>query len=774
MVRSFEFLILFLFLAFKLSFSQDTKENSLELYQKLKGLDLDNSKTAEAVDLSIEKDVATFNLIQGKIYFLEPIHDKVTGFVFIGEGRFEFTPPTRIEKYQLERFTGTEKLNAVFTEAYFRFTDGTFEELESKIKLFSGEIESDAKKILKDGQKRAESKLKENLEAWILKDMLENSKPGFFFCEILPEDEQRLFFSYYPDDFEEVSLRKEVLGELTRTDIVCSFHEKKDYEDGLPTDETDFKDEIKVENYRMDITIKSSGELEAEVGVEFLPLVSGIRVLNFYLSDKLKVQKIEDDNGDSLSFIRENDTYDLFVILPEPSIKEKVSVLVFKYSGDILDQNFYGDYYIKSSTYWYPRYGYLTHSTYDLTFRTPPQYKFVSIGKKKNEKREGEYLVTQWKQDFPVAAAAFNMGNFEIYDLKYKGIPEVKVYYVEESHKRFTQDFNRYLAKYDLSAEVMARGAHMKDNIGADVVNSLNFFQESYGELPFLSISATEIPASHGQGLPGLLHLSWGSFQREEEFVVESFRAHEVSHQWWGHMVGWESYHDLWLSEGFAEYSGLWFAQLSTKNNKKFFSELESFRKDILGKGDPFSDGSKAGPLWLGHRLSSSKSEDYITLVYEKGAYILHMLRNMMMDFSDFSDDKFKRMMRDYVKTYYGKKASTEDFKSIVDKHFQEDMSWFFDQWVYGIEIPKYVFSYSVDKVEDKFEVTVKVKQKNVSPDFKMQVPIVVVFTDDSYSVFRIMVDKPLNDIKLPLIEKEVGEVVLNPFHSVLCEVEEE
>ena len=131
-------------------------------------------------------------------------------------------------------------------------------------------------------------------------------------------------------------------------------------------------------------------------------------------------------------------------------------------------------------------------------------------------------------------------------------------------------------------------------------------------------------------------------------------------------------------------------------------------------------------------------------------------------------------MMKDFVKTYYGKTASTEDFKGIVDKHFVEDMSWFFEQWVYGTDIPKYIHSYSVDKVDNTYQVIMKVKQKNVSPDFKMTVPVVVVFVDDSYSVFRIMVDKPNNEIKLPLVGKEVKEVVFNPFRSVLCEVEEE
>src|SRR5574341_437365 len=202
--------------------------------------------------------------------------------------------------------------------------------------------------------------------------------------------------------------------------------------------------------------------------------------------------------------------------------------------------------------------------------------------------------------------------------------------------------------------------------------------------------------------------------------------------------------------QGFAEYSGIWFAQSSLKDNKKFFLVLKSWRKDILGQGSKFTKGSKAGPLWLGYRLDNSKSFDYSTLVYEKGAFVLHMLRNMLMDFKTFSDDKFIALLKDFVSSYYGKNASTTDFQKIVEKHFRKKMDWFFKQWVYGIEIPKYFYSYATEKVGDKYQVTVKVKQENVSPDFKMQVPVVVVYKTEGYSIFRIWVDKPEVEVKLP------------------------
>lgn len=772
--------------------SDRSASSGLDTYEELKELALNSHKVAVVQDFVLRKDAATFEVKEGEIYLFQPIQDKITGAVFIGHGVFEFTAPTEIEKYQLKRFTGSEVLSKSFNELYFRFTDNTAEKLMNEVEFVSGGVPGQAKRIKNSSEDTIRDLLKLNIDARILADLLadrpDSSGPseGFFYADINIEESRRLFFLNDPEEVEEVSLIQQApKGAFQKYDIVCSFNKEEDYKDPMPPDED--KDVIKINHYDINAEIDHKWNIKAEVEVEIEAIKSGFRALDFLLSDDLEVSAVLDENGDTLEFIREKDLYEISVILSDSLKKGEMGKLRFIYWGDILDRNFFGDFYIKSASYWYPRYGYWKRSTFDLKFKTPKGFEFVTIGKRTEKKKEKDFIISHWKEDFPVPAASFNLGIFDIYDLEYSGLPKVEVYCVEESHRRITQEYQDLISRYDLGADILLQDAHMKENIGADVVNSLNFFQDNFGKCPFKKIAATEIPEPHGQGFPGLLHLSWGSFQKEKEFEYESFRAHEVSHQWWGHIVGWKTYHDQWLSEGFAEYSGLWFAQMSLKDNERFFGTLKRWRKEIteggytgyvLDKlGDEktlWSDGTKAGPLWLGQRLSSSKSEDYFNLVYKKGAYVLHMLRNMMMDFKDFSDDKFKEMMKDFVKTYYGKAAGTEDFKKIVEKHMGQDMTWFFDQWVYGTEIPKYVYSYSIDKVGDKFQVTTKVSQENVSPNFSMIVPVVVAFKDESYSIFRITVDKPANEIKLPLVNKEIKQIVFNPFHSVLCETEEE
>lgn len=134
----------------------------------------------------------------------------------------------------------------------------------------------------------------------------------------------------------------------------------------------------------------------------------------------------------------------------------------------------------------------------------------------------------------------------------------------------------------------------------------------------------------------------------------------------------------------------------------------------------------------MGYRVNNAKAGNiYSTLIYGKGAFILHMIRSMMWD-NKAGDALFRDTMRDFVTTYKDRPASTEDFKAIVEKHMIPDMDldgnhrmdWFFNEWVYGTDIPTYQFSYEMGKNEQGNVIQISLTQSNVSPTFKMPVPI--------------------------------------------------
>ena len=252
--------------------------------------------------------------------------------------------------------------------------------------------------------------------------------------------------------------------------------------------------------------------------------------------------------------------------------------------------------------------------------------------------------------------------------------------------------------------------------------------------------------------------------------------AHEVAHQWWGHAVGWTSYHDQWMSEGFAEFSTSLYIQYVRKDTDKFIAFWEDKRKQIV-ESSPATKGKKpytVGPVTQGYRLNTAKTGSVAqSLIYPKGAYILHMLRMMMYD-RQTGDAKFQAMMKDFIKTHYNKDISTEDFKRITEKHItpkmdvdqNRRMDWFFDQWVYGTEVPAYRLEYSLNSSGGKTVLNAKVTQSEVSEDFVMSVPLYAdfgkgwAFLGAATVVGNSTVD--LGNITLPQAPKRVAIAALN------------
>jgi hypothetical protein len=107
---------------------------------------------------------------------------------------------------------------------------------------------------------------------------------------------------------------------------------------------------------------------------------------------------------------------------------------------------------------------------------------------------------------------------------------------------------------------------------------------------------------------------------------VDSVGHHELAHQWWGHQVGWQSYRDAWLSEGLAEFT-VALVQQHTAGLRRYNEFWESSRRRIVAKSGEVGN-DEAGPLTLGFRQSTRRAPGaYGAMVYDKGAYVLHMLR---------------------------------------------------------------------------------------------------------------------------------------------------
>ena len=102
-------------------------------------------------------------------------------------------------------------------------------------------------------------------------------------------------------------------------------------------------------------------------------------------------------------------------------------------------------------------------------------------------------------------------------------------------------------------------------------------------------------------------------------------------------------------------------------------------------------------------------------------------------------------------------------------------MSWFFNQYIYGTDIPRYNVAYKDEKTnEGKTIITLRIRQEEVSDDFKMYVPVKIVLDDEKVGRIRIEVKGKETILKTPPLEGELDEIIFNDLESVLCEVEYE
>jgi hypothetical protein len=166
---------------------------------------------------------------------------------------------------------------------------------------------------------------------------------------------------------------------------------------------------------------------------------------------------------------------------------------------------------------------------------------------------------------------------------------------------------------------------------------------------------------------------------------------------------------------------------------KDYIEFWERLRLRILEKNNFGLAPNDAGPIWMGLRLISPRSESaYQNVTYPKGAYILQMLRSMMYD-SESQDKDFIAMMHNFVESHREKAATTESFKAIAEKHMTKLMDlrkngrldWFFDEWVYGTQVPRYHFEYQATPGEaGKVKLHMTITQSEVDEHFAMLVPV--------------------------------------------------
>ncbi|MGH9895348.1 MAG: M1 family metallopeptidase, partial [bacterium] len=388
-------------------------------------------------------------------------------------------------------------------------------------------------------------------------------------------------------------------------------------------------------------------------------------------------------------------------------------------------------------------------ANFDITYRSPSWYPLASVGDRTDSTVDGKVLTTRWVTRLPTPYATFNLGLFDNHRVQHPDAPPLDVLLSEEAHR---------LLRRQLQAQglFLPQQRNMRDVVAADVSNSLKWFTHVFGPCSFDHFWVTEIPYFEGVSFPGMIDLSWSTFQNSSlDGFDEFFRAHEVAHQWWGNGVRPASYRDAWLSEGLASFSALWYLQSLRKRNNEYLKFLDQYEADIR------VNRNEAGPIWLGYRNASPTAPyGYQVMIYEKGAWVFHMLRTLMLDLQTQKEGRFTGMMRDFYETYQGKAATTEDFQRVVERHAGIPMDWFFDQWVKGTAIPTYRVAWTGEPADGgKYRVRLRVTQEDVPPDFQMWVLVSADLGNNRFANFRIGVRGGKTEYVSPLLPSQPTKI---------------
>ncbi|MBV9209221.1 MAG: hypothetical protein JOZ52_01255, partial [Acidobacteria bacterium] len=718
-----------------------------------------------------------------EVYFSPTVEGHRTGAVFIGEGEINMTPPTEIEKRYLSVFIDKQTLTEEFTQLVLHFTDETFDEIKASPNVRMGENGAQAARardLFRENESYLRKELRQNLELRTLTDIYSTVKrPGFFVAFINGRHYSKLVFQLDPLGTFLFAPEQVLLANYDQNNFGfwSSFHLADEYRRGTATSSQNRR-LYDVKHHEIDGLLRGS-RISVTDEMTLLANVSGTRVLPFNLLPSLRVTGVRDEQGHELNFVQENknEDADFAVIVPTPLSAGSTYKLTVQYEGEGAVTDFGGGNFAlnaESRTSWYPNNGnsnFGHRSTFSITFRYPKGNTFIGVGARTApDATEDKYMVSKWTSgETEMAVAGFNYGKFKKKEELDKATGYNVEFYANTTEapgiraRQMAERMGEAATGQTLEqrSEGEANSTNSASTTGAaDVAiaqaqTSMRLYNEYYGKLPYTRIAMSQQPyGSFGQSWPTLVYMPYIAFLDQTTLVQllgartvsrlnKYIAPHEVAHQWWGHIIGWSSYRDQWMSEGFAEFSASLYVQnvVDRGGSLNNYIEFWDTHRKRLVEATPFTKGRKpytVGPVTLGLRLNSEKTGGaYQPAVYDKGPYILHMLRWMMYDKSSKDGDaRFKEMMRDFVQSYYNKDVTTEDFKRIVDKHITREMDlaengrmdWFFDQWVYGTEIPAYKFEYQVANAGGKTLLSGRITQSGVSDNFRMLVPVWVDF----------------------------------------------
>ncbi len=439
---------------------------------------------------------------------------------------------------------------------------------------------------------------------------------------------------------------------------------------------------VVIRDYSLKVELfPEDGRLEATAELKLRARRPGIRDFELNLSPRLIVSSLRLD-GQPARFARDEDT--LTVKRQRDLPHGRLSTLTVLYDGfgpgpavpggDRIAQD---GSYLRAESGWYPTTHLLEfHTPVTVEITVPKGYTAIASGKLVSQKEAGGKTTVTWRSDIPLGMITVAVGKY---------VKKAKTWHGVE------------LAAYTY-AEHADRAPVYLDTIE----RILDFYRGEFGDYAYPKFAFVEIPKFPGGYAPASLVLCFDEVIKRQD-IDEGFIAHEMAHQWWGNLVAPEGPGAGWLSEAFAQYSS-WMYEASqsgpsalkqhlSRAREQYIAAIQRGPEPAIADTDPLSQGAAYGGV-----------------IYEKGAYVLHMLRRVL------GDVKFRQALTRFAQENRGKHVTIADFRKACEPAYGRDMGWFFEQWLERAGHMDLTYDYVAKRRSGDCLLTVVVQQETEKP----------------------------------------------------------
>ncbi len=744
-------------------------------------LALTATRQLAARNLVVRSEDFELRLPDGSVFVAE-VESGVTAMVLLGAGEMVFRPAPATEKGQVRIFAGSDVLTARFDAVLVRINPHEFD-----LRVSPGSLQDrpvDARDLRRAQQVFGEEVGKSfALDLGDLSADIWSMLPAAadFLAEVRTRRFDTLTYARASNQPEDISL----FDRAKRRNIALYTSAQRFAARGRWYDEDDLAD-YDVLDYDMDVRFAPDKSwIDGTVRLKVRVRSYAMATMTLKLADSLAVSSVASVELGRLLHFRVKYQDSFVVNFPSPLPRGAELTLTVAYAGalepqDIVQESFQvrpgatgraDDAYIPPETnllysnrsHWYPQSPVSDYATATLRVTLPAYYGCVASGTLAsttpmamsdtgrgaerlfifNVAQPARYLAVQISRFVRVDAIQAPLGlavpDEQRTDLDGTVVPAG----LRNGPTRDTLPI-----VVDANPRQQRRGRDLAP-VAADIVR---FYTGLLWDTPYPSLTLAlvegDLPGGHSpaylvtlnQPLP-TTPFQWRNDPAAFRDFPEFYLAHEIAHQWWGQAVGWENYHEQWLSEGFAQYFAALYAE--RKHGRETFEQmLRQFRRWTI-------DASDQGPVYLGYRIGHIRNESrtFRALVYNKAAGVLHMLRRLVGD-----DLFFSSLRRFYFQDRF-RKAGTDDLEEAFESETGRPWQRFFDRWIYGTALPRLRYTTTIGDAE------VVVRFEQIGEVFDVPVTVTVLYADGR-----------TQDVMVPIAARAIEQRI--PVNGVVRTVE--